>query len=122
QALADDLRRHLNNEPIVARATPALVRASKWAQRNPGKAAVALLGPALVLMTTVYYYAEARRSQAELRAINQVLDAQLTRKQADGASDSREWIVASTLYGKALSLVQDNPASAAQELTAEILP
>lgn len=46
--LAADLRRFLNNEPILARPTGVLVRFSKWVQRNP---ALALL--AMILLATI---------------------------------------------------------------------
>ncbi|MEO2163470.1 MAG: WD40 repeat domain-containing serine/threonine-protein kinase, partial [bacterium] len=39
--LAADLRRHLANEPILARPPTALQRAGKWVKRNPTKSAVA---------------------------------------------------------------------------------
>ena len=35
QALADDLERYLEGEPIMARPTPLWERASKWAKRRP---------------------------------------------------------------------------------------
>ncbi|MCA8979141.1 MAG: protein kinase [Planctomycetes bacterium] len=47
-----DLHRHLNDEPIHARPTGALMRGAKWARRNParavgGAAAILLLGSTL---------------------------------------------------------------------------
>ncbi len=41
QALADDLRRFLAGEPILARPTPVWERAGKWAWRRPAHAALA---------------------------------------------------------------------------------
>ena len=47
--LAADLRRHLANEPILARPPTALQRAAKWVKRNPTKStALGLLTVALV--------------------------------------------------------------------------
>src|SRR5262249_28334755 len=46
QALADDLRRFLNNEPIKARPTGPMGRLTRWARRKPG---IAVLSAALVL-------------------------------------------------------------------------
>ena len=40
-ALADDLDRYLNNEPILARPSTAWQRAAKWARRRPAIAALA---------------------------------------------------------------------------------
>ncbi|MBY0521885.1 MAG: protein kinase [Gemmataceae bacterium] len=56
QALADDLRRFINNEPIAARPTSVTERGVKWVRRRPAIAgllatiaAVSLVGVALVL-------------------------------------------------------------------------
>ena len=50
QALADDLRRFLNGEPIAARPTPTWERAWKWCRRRPTRAA--LVAVAGLLLTT----------------------------------------------------------------------
>jgi serine/threonine protein kinase len=43
EALADDLRRYLRGEPILAKPTPAWQRVQKWIHRYPGWAAVVLI-------------------------------------------------------------------------------
>jgi tRNA A-37 threonylcarbamoyl transferase component Bud32 len=43
-AMAEDLRRYLDDEPVLARRTTALERYARWARRNPG---IAILGAAL---------------------------------------------------------------------------
>jgi len=48
-ALADDLERYRNGETILARRTPVLERALKWARRRPAAAALLFLGLAFFL-------------------------------------------------------------------------
>jgi len=53
--LAADLRRHLANEPILARPSGSLVRLEKWVRRNPTKStAIGLLAVALVVVLNLY--------------------------------------------------------------------
>ena len=53
--LAADLRRHLANEPILARPSGVTVRLQKWVRRNPTKStAIGLLAVALVVVLNLY--------------------------------------------------------------------
>lgn len=61
QEMADDLRRFLDDEPIMARRTTAVERYARWARRNP---VIAVLGgalTALLVAATVASYVVARR-------------------------------------------------------------
>jgi tetratricopeptide (TPR) repeat protein/tRNA A-37 threonylcarbamoyl transferase component Bud32 len=82
-ALADDLRRYLDDLPIQARRTPAWERAAKWVRRHPTAATLMTLGTLAVLALAIGSVAGARienqrvarrRSESE-----QLLDAYQTR-------------------------------------------
>jgi hypothetical protein len=83
-ALAEDLRRSLDGEPIAARPVPAAVRAWKWARRHPARAVILFLLavpiPAL-LGVMVYLWAEARAAQRGLEL--ETAAAERARKAAD---------------------------------------
>jgi tetratricopeptide (TPR) repeat protein len=97
-ALADDLRRFLNHEPIQARRTPAAVRLGKWARRRPAVALLAVVSPlALVFLLGALFFHQQRqldavqreladeRKQGELRDAAQphLADARAARVQKD---------------------------------------
>lgn len=52
-ALADDLQRYLNDEPIQARPLGGVERAWRWARRHPGPTLVLLAGVAMLLFVAV---------------------------------------------------------------------
>jgi serine/threonine-protein kinase len=83
-ALADDLHRFLNNEPIEARPTPAWERTVKWARRNPTRAALATVSGVLVLALTAggFLFARYERSRAE-READLRLEAEQQRDRAE---------------------------------------
>jgi eukaryotic-like serine/threonine-protein kinase len=65
-ALAEDLRRFLGGEPIVARPVPPWERAIKWARRRPAIAALAGLAASLVIVTAVVSLSAYARTSAAL--------------------------------------------------------
>jgi len=69
--LAADLRRFLNNEPILARPTGALVRFRKWVQRNPTLALLTtvLLAAVAALLASTLMYNQRLAAEREL-AVN----------------------------------------------------
>ena len=77
EALADDLRRFLNNEPIRARPAPPWERAAKWARRHPAAAALVLAGvlAALALAAGAWWH------DAQLRAERDETERQKTAAQ-----------------------------------------
>lgn len=75
QALADDLRRFLNGEPVQARPTPIWERGWKWAKRRPALAALYGVSAAAVLLLMVggwiYSLDRARAADSERNLKNQ---------------------------------------------------
>ena len=91
-ALAEDLRRYLAGEPIVARPVGPAERAVKWARRRPVIASlVAGVVLALVLGTTVasFFAVRASRNATEARA-NLVLANLETNARERGCRESDE--------------------------------
>ncbi len=95
QHLAEDLRRFLANEPILARRTPLWERAWKYCERRPAMAGVAALTVCLLLGLGIggYVYANVERRHAQketgLRADaeKERNQANLQRKRADQQRD-----------------------------------
>lgn len=72
---AADLRRHLANEPILARPPSPMARAIKWVQRNPAVSSAALVGVLALLVVSVLL-AHNVETQKELTASNRSLEKQ----------------------------------------------
>jgi eukaryotic-like serine/threonine-protein kinase len=85
EALADDLRRFLDGEPITARPVGRVERLIKWARRRPAEAAlvaVSLLAVVSLLGGGVWYNARLRaardRAEARSRLARQAVDDMYT--------------------------------------------
>jgi formylglycine-generating enzyme required for sulfatase activity len=94
-ALADDLHRFLNREPILARPAPAWERAWKWARRRPTAAAVLgvwILVAAGVAGASVAYanYLQAVKAE-DLRQKLLAADIALVPRIAEELADYRGW-------------------------------
>ena len=88
QALADDLRRFLAAEPILARPTPRSERAIKWIRRHPAVAAMAGSGSvAAIILTAAIGLANVRlqheRDRAEARRLEAVANLRKAREAVD---------------------------------------
>ena len=81
KALADDLRRHLDGEPILARPISRPERLAKWARRRPWQAVSA----ALAALATIGLVVGTLVHNAQLRA-----EVTRTEQQADEARRQRE--------------------------------
>jgi WD40 repeat protein/tRNA A-37 threonylcarbamoyl transferase component Bud32 len=94
-ALAEDLRRFLNGEPITARPAGLLERGVKWARRRPmaaGLLSVSVLAVAALLSVGVYFTAElaaevARAEKAEQDALRKAEAESQAKKDAQKARD-----------------------------------
>ncbi len=95
-ALAEDLRRFLREEPILARPTGVWERGWKWAKRRPALATLALVSLAAavsLLAGGVYYNARVQEALAEAREQRQAAveaNAQATAQQAAAAAANSE--------------------------------
>ena len=81
-ALADDLRRFLTDEPILARPTPRLVRLRRWCRRNPtlaGLGGLVALLVATIVVGSVTATINSRQAADELRAEARVAEARAVR-------------------------------------------
>ncbi len=83
-ALADDLRRHLEGETILARAASPSERLAKWARRRPWQATSAGLGVVVVLGTLAGTLVHNARLRAEVRRTErEAEEAQTQRSRAE---------------------------------------
>jgi WD40 repeat protein len=83
-ALADDLQRWLDGEPVVARPIPAAVRAWKWARRRP---ALAALGATATIATAALFVLGMVYNDRLQRALGEVAEQKNAVAQAQSESD-----------------------------------
>ncbi len=84
EAMGEDLRRLLDDEPILARRVTAPERYARWARRNPVIAGLGLLLTAILLVATISSLLVARR-MAALAGVNEreKLKAEAQRERAE---------------------------------------
>ena len=124
-ALAMDLRRHLENEPVVARPPSAAYRLQKACRRHKGAfVAAALIVVVLVAAVGISTWQAARATRAEKLASARLAESEAISKfltevfqSPDPAKDGRTITVAETLAAAAKKLerdLADQPARRAQ--------
>src|SRR5262249_31655223 len=90
--MAEDLRRYLAGEPILARPTPIYERAWKWARRRPAVAALVSVcaAGAIAVLVLGGLYLDSERRAAEARELQQKELAQLEAKEAESQRERAE--------------------------------
>ncbi len=106
-ALAEDLRRYLNGEPILARPLSSWGRSVKWAKRHP---ALAVLGIAIVTATlafvSVLSVAYARISEAVQQKEAEAEAAHTAREKEEGERKRAEGLAAENDKARAAAVAQ----------------
>ncbi len=86
EALADDLRRFVEDRPVQARPVPALERAARWARRRPGDAAliaVVVVALASLVGGGVWYNGRLRAALSDAEAGRRETNRQRARAEAN---------------------------------------
>jgi WD40 repeat protein/tRNA A-37 threonylcarbamoyl transferase component Bud32 len=93
RALADDLRRFLNGQPVLARPTPAWERGLKWVRRRPAVSVLGVLAVIVILSCVglvMGQWSEAeRRGDEALRAEAGFKDNQAKARKAQAEADEQ---------------------------------
>jgi hypothetical protein len=112
EQLADDLRRHLDGRPVLARANTWAYRAGKLVRRHRGSLAALLLVLTALSGATFYALKQARMAERRLRDVQRLASTLLFETDGKGATEARELIVSRALeYLDALAAeLGDDPA------------
>jgi tetratricopeptide (TPR) repeat protein len=116
EALADDLRRFLNHEPILARPVSPWRRAAKWARRRPAAAALLAVSVAAALsLLAITAWSAVREGERLARLRSDALTAERAGQRALARQD---WAEAKQHFAVALARVGSEPSL--QELRATL--
>ncbi len=111
QALADDLKAFLDNQPIKARPVGLSERAVKWMKRSPGVAALLAILAVVVVggffgMMSLWLLADAKRAQAEI-AEKKAGDESQRARTAEALTQKELDFSERSLYAAQMNLAQD---------------
>ncbi len=125
---AADLRRHLNDEPILAKPSGAMVRVTKWIRRNPTKSLVgAVAAVALVTISSLGLQLASSNAALETSADNLaganltlLTNQRLLVEQAEALSATNDSLTEKTTEAEANARRADESAALAIERTDQI--
>ncbi|QEH39156.1 Serine/threonine-protein kinase pkn5 [Aquisphaera giovannonii] len=130
EAMAEDLQRFLDDQPVLARRARAAERYARWARRNPSVAVLGGVLTAVLLAATASSVLVARR-MAALAEVNEGaatserearLDATAAREQADLQRERAERHLYTARIGQAESALRLRDAATARGLLDECRP
>ncbi len=89
QQLADDLKRYLNDQPVLARPIGRIAKTSRWARRNPWIASLATISVLLLVSGTAIssYFAIEAHNRADAETVART-EAEQARMDAEHARDA----------------------------------
>ncbi len=112
EALADDLHRFLNREPIQARPVSALRRASLFYTRNPSLCNLVTVFLLIVVTTSGYYFNDLASKKAELEEKNTALSTSIGELEVKKKDAERQLLFATSreLAAQSMAELDRNPA------------
>jgi eukaryotic-like serine/threonine-protein kinase len=117
--LAEELRRHLDGEPIQARPVGCVERAWLWCRRNPSlavaisSAIAALVATAVIATASAIHQAQAAMTERSLRAdlTRAFIQVKSERDKADQERRAAQQLAAGMMYERGRSLSEQGTAS-----------